>query len=325
MWRAGLVAIILMVTTEAKALTVEGWRVLLFPINNQPSGCVMTAPLQDGTTFSLVVMSDFTWGISLANARWTLVKDGVTDVAAYVDRRFVASGKAQHLSGNLVLLPLTGADPYRALQRGHRLDLQTPFGNLSFGLKGTARAMAAVLGCVQALNRSTGQTGRRDQPGVRLVSAAEATAMLTGLLNTSGVRDYRLHTSPQNRNAVTFELSDGTVGLLAAARGRETKNVDDYASVVISRSSKLCKGSFISGKEMLPSASGNVVRKVTAMCSDGGEAIVTETTVIRRPDGLLIELSHMFRDEGDRLQTEARKGQMGAVMDAAVRTSAGWR
>jgi hypothetical protein len=205
------------------------------------------------------------------------------------------------------------------------LDLQTPLGNLSFSLEGTAKAMAAVLDCVQALNRTSTSVAstHQEQRDFYPVQAAEATVLLANLLNAAGIRDYELLPPTKNSPVVTFKLSDGTLGLMAAARGR-TKSADDYASFVISNYSGLCKGSFLSGKEVVPSTDGTVIRKLTSMCNEDGKALVTETTVIRRPDGFLIEISQTFPDGGTGLQELPKEGQRGAIVDAAMRTSGDW-
>src|SRR5262245_34822889 len=162
------IAAMLFSATASLAFTanVEGWDVRHFAApNKQVTSCIMGADFQDGTRFSIIVTSNYSWALGLANKEWKLRKGGTTDVAAYVDGQFIASGKAEHLTNDIAALPLTGAEAYRALRKGQRLDLQTPYGKLSFALKGSGKAMYALLDCVKTLQPvqpPPGQSADRD-------------------------------------------------------------------------------------------------------------------------------------------------------------------
>jgi hypothetical protein len=79
--------------------------------------------------------------------------------------------------------------------------------------------------------------------------------------------------------------------MFLALRGQGTVSADDHATYLISQLSDVCKGGeFLSGKQSVPSTDGSVVRKVVSSCRSGDNAGITETTIVRRPDGFLVEL-----------------------------------
>jgi hypothetical protein len=309
--------------SQALAYDLNGWQISRFPDNASATGCLMGGNYRDGTRLSIIVFKDYSWALALANKTWTLRKDGSTDVAAFVDNRLIASGKASHTSTTVAILPLKGASPYRALQAGRRLDIQTPYGKLNFALTGTSRAMDAVLACVKALQPTPPPPPPVAASDFQLVPAAEATALVANLLTTAGITGYRLDPPKQSDSRIFFTLADGTVGYFLAARGSNTKNADEYAGVVISNRSNACKGEFLSGKQAVPSVDGSVVRKIVTTCRVGADAVITETTVIRRPNGFLVELSQAGGTP-TALNAGEKGGDRAAVVNAAM-TSASLR
>jgi hypothetical protein len=116
--------------------------------------------------------------------------------------------------------------------------------------------------------------------------------MLGKLLNAAGLKNYRFDPPKGDGGWVTFTLADGTFGRFAAALGAGT-NADNYTALVIGKQSSQCNGDFMSGKQPVPSVDGSVVRIVTTTCRQGEMALVTETTIVRHGNGLLIELSQI--------------------------------
>jgi hypothetical protein len=310
----------LLATTPVEAQDFAGWQLKYFPDDRSPTGCMMSADYRDGTRLSLIVTTKYDWALGLSNKSWALQKDATTDVAAYVDRQFIASGKAISLDTHIALLPLTGAAAYRAIQGGQQLDLRTPRGNLSFILTGTGKAMSAVLDCAKSLNRGQSSPPTSTASEVQIVPLAEATVMLVNLLNLAGISGYQLQPPSSTNGAVAFAFSDGAQGLFLAARGQGTKTADDYAAHVISKGSETCKGEYLSGKQPIPSVDGTVVRKVIATCRYGDIALVTETRVVRRPDGFLAELSQTrVLSSETSSNPSAADSAWAALSDAAIR------
>lgn len=317
-----------LVASPAFALKVGDWDVVAYPSSGAKNGCIMTGTYQDNTKFSVMVTKEYKWGIGFFNGSWKLAPDGSTPATLIIDGVTVTSGTAKHLGKDLAYLPLGGSAAYTALQKGYSLDVVTPIGKLNFQLSGTARAMAAVLECVDLVNGKTPSTPLSppaSQPAAatfQLVSQAESLVLLTNLLNASGVAGYRLERPAADSNAARFTLPDGSEGRLIAARGN-TKSADDYANVLIETLSKDCKGDFVSGRQNLPTTDGSVARKVVSTCKTGQNVKVTESTVLRYASGYLMNLSLTLPENIQALEAGAygkdRKSLTDAVMQIGDR------
>jgi hypothetical protein len=316
---------LLFLSAPAHAYTVEGWDVRLFPEAQKATGCIMGGTFQDGTRLSVVVTETLDWSLALSNNSWNLSQGGVTPIAAYIDRRLIAEGKASHFTNKIAILPLSGASSYQALRMGHRLDIQTPAGNLNFQLKGTAKAMMAVLQCAAELKRRQPSTASAPPPppvtfDFAYLSQAETTVLVTNLLNSAGVRDYRLDPPQQNNQFVSYRLRDGTRGYVLASRGKNTKTADEYTGVVIARASNLCKGEFMSAKKSIPSTDGSIVRQVLTTCKEGAVISAMETTIIRQTTGFLIDLSQTRPTSLSGMEDQpASNNIQSAIVDAAIK------
>jgi len=117
--------------------------------------------------------------------------------------------------------------------------------------------------------------------------------MLDKILNAAGLKNYRFDPPKAEVAWVAFTLADGTSGRFAAALGPGT-NADNYTAYVIGTQSSYCKGDFMTGKQSIPSVDGSVVRIVTTTCRQGEMAAVSDTTIIRHGNGLLMVLSQVF-------------------------------
>ena len=153
------------------------------------------------------------------------------------------------------------------------------------------------------------------------LSQAELMVLLTNVLNDAGVQGYRLENPLRADDpAVIFTLADGSKGKLFAVRGAETWSADTYAGLAVGHMARLCQGQFSSGKQSVPSVDGSVIRKVLTTCQQGDATFVTERTIVRHANGLVIELTHIFRTD----HTTARSDQERAAMvDAAMRVRDG--
>ena len=309
-----LVALLLS-TTAAPAYRahVDGWEVFDFDAKDMNVvGCMAARPNQEGTRLNFVISTTYSWAVGFANEAWQLPKGGRTDIAAYVDRKLIASGKGWHLDEKTIFLPVAGVEPFRALQMGHRLVVQTPYGSEPFALVGSAKAMYAALDCVATLAPPPTASQAR-----QVVPQSEAAIMIVNLLNAAGIR-YQLNQSRPGSAAVTFSMADGTFGSFVASRGAGTPRADDYAADVIRSWSEFCKGDFISGRQAIPSVDGSVVRKVLTTCRASEGTKAAEITIIRRPSGFLVELTHVYPAE-----TVPNEVGRAAIMDAAIRMVGG--
>ncbi len=318
-WLIGLL-VLFMSVLPAQAYNVAGWNVVYFPDEKAPLGCMMSGEYRSGITFGLFVSKAYKWSITLHDPSWNLAPDDTTDVAVFVDRKFIASGKAAHISTKLAHLPFSGADAFKALQIGRRLELRTPYGKLRFSLKGTQKAMNAVLDCVKRIPGTQARSSDQSESDAAMVPVTEAAQIVTDIFKLAGVENYQLEPPEEGRSEVSFKLPDGTSGFFVAARGSKTHKADDYAGQVIGKWSNVCKGDFLSGKQSVPSTDGSVVRKVVTTCRTGEADIVAETTIIRRPNGLLMELSQVFPEsQAGQPGQDGSGGMRASIVDAAIR------
>lgn len=295
------------IPAHAQSVHVAGWEVKPFAEGSAASGCSMAADYQDGTRVGIVMFNDHSWGLTLYNASWGLKTGTKVRVDAYVDNRLLTSDSAAVIAPNLALLELQGASAYRALMAGQKLELYTNLGEVRFRLTGTAKAMSAVLGCVGRMNgdSTTAATQSPNSEDAYAVSRADATVLVTNMLNAASVRDYKLLPPKNNENGVVyFTMADGSLGAFFAFRGKDTPSADTAIGSWISRASTDCKGEYLSGKQSLPSTDGSVIRKAVGTCREGGTAIITETTVIRRESGFLLTLTQS-RPEQANLETSS--------------------
>src|SRR5689334_22870003 len=263
-----VISALLLTTTTCLAyrVNVEKWEIRYFP-EAAPAGCIMGGNYVDGTRLSIVVSKNYQWGLGLSNQKWNLQKDGSTDVAVFVDQKFIVSGKAKHWDRTIAVLDFPNADAFRPLQTGHQLNLAVPGGNLSFTLPGTAKAMSALLDCVKTLQPGREPSAAAAATDYKMVPPAEAAVMLSNLFNSAGIQGgWRLDPPKPNQEWINFRLASGANGFFRAARGSGTRSADEHATHVIGRLSELCKGSFLSGKQSEPSTDGSVVRKVVTTC-----------------------------------------------------------
>lgn len=307
-------AAVILSTTPSQAYKVGHWT-----IKSSTDLCHMRAGYVDGTLFSLAVNKSYGWGISLFNSKWKLNKNGTTDVAVFIDGRFITSGKAKHINEQTAVLPLVGVSTYQALRRGYKLKLQTPFGDLRYALTDTAKAMIAVLNCVKSLpGGAPNQTAKSAPQDNELLSQSEASLLLSKMLASSGISGYTID-PPGKGHIVKYNLGDGSRGLFWAARGINTKSADEQTGFIISSLSSECKGEFLSGKKSIPSLDGSVIRRVITTCRMPKHTISTQTTIIRRSNGFLMELTNITPEGVASVNQGEASGDGHALVDAAMR------
>ena len=313
------------------------WTIEYMQNEGRKSGCLMQTGYVSGTKLGVAVYKDYAWGLALYNESWKLKLGGTTDVAAYVDGRLMATGKASSISSNFAILPLEKAAVYRALQIGHVLELKTPSGQLNFSLDGTAQAMELVLDCVRGLQPPTQEsteTATEPKPisdASNAVSSADATIMLTNMLNAAGITGYRL--VPPNASIekgkgegeVSFVLGDGSKGFFTAVKNSPPDGADEVAVGVVQGAATYCKGEFKSGKQPVSTSDGSVVRKTVAACKTESGTVIAETTIVRRSDAQLYYLMHIMNEGSRSLSDDSPESASGGpqLTDAAMRFGPG--
>jgi hypothetical protein len=314
-----LIAIAMLVTAfPASAYDVAGWSLSPYPVE-APTGCGMFGSEQEGTRLGVIVSRNYEWWLGLHNPSWHSTPGAVTTIAAFVDNKFLVRGRAISVTNTEAVIAVQGTAAYRALQDGDQLRLETPKAVLTFRLTGSALAMAALLECVKGLDQVK-PPAVATTPDFQVVPAAESTVMLTNLLNAAGIHDYRLGPPNGDTQVVSFMFSDGSQGIFAAARGRDTKDADEYAGYVIATISRDCKGEFLTGKQSVPSVDGSIIRKIAVTCRTPQQSKIGEILVIRRVNGLLMSLAQTAAATplGDNSSQGATQRERSGLIEASM-------
>jgi hypothetical protein len=273
----------------AHAYDVSGWDVQPVAVDGKFIGCSMAADYDRGTRAGLMVIPREGWVITLTNRDWNLQKGYTTPANVIVDGRTVASGTAEALDKNFLVLPLEGADAYNALQRGYGMRIQTRAGTVNLSLTGTRNAMDAVLSCVQSNRQAWDKPAPapKQQPtnDLAAVPGSQALVLVTNMLASAGLTGYRV--DPPKDDLVSWTLANGVRGGLIAFRNFRGEPEEGAAELIKSMSSN-CRGDFVSAKKSTPTYDGSIVRKLVTACTEGGERNEAYITLIQQSDLLLI-------------------------------------
>jgi hypothetical protein len=271
------------------------------------------------------------WNLAFAHPQWSLTIGEVIPVTFIFDRNTRINLTAKAIDKTLAIVPMPDtSELVSAFRRSFILQAITKNDQFEFRLDGTSRLLPALVGCVRRnIEPSTG--AQASTPPARSISRpsgsatdyqelsqAEAAIMLTNLLNSAGVSNYRLEPPTQASVGASFTLSDGTRGFFIGARG-STKSADEYATHLIGLLSQSCKGDLVTGRQSVPATDGSVIRKVISTCKSSEGAAITESTVIRRPNGFLINLSQTLPVSVATLSEGTGGKDREAIIDAALR------
>lgn len=158
---------------------------------------------------------------------------------------------------------------------------------------------------------------------VEVVPRETALVFVTNMFSKAGITGFQLLPARdrESSHVVSYRLADGTLGSFSASRG-QTVSADDHVAMVTSIFSKACMVTFGSVVEKLPSTDGTVLGKLSTRCISGGSRSAVETTVIRRPDGLLINMTEtvslLSMEERSQDWGEPTSGSKRGLLDAAL-------
>lgn len=279
------------------------------------SRCAMTANYKSGSNLIFDVDPQFSWRLWVQNPNWNLSAGNSVAAIILVDGKNSIPVNASAVGKDLVMIPLM-TDKYvvENMRRGHFMEFVAGSVRLPFSLQGTNAAIAKLVECVRVASQ-----GARDY---RMLTSGEASVLLSNLLSQSGVVGFSLEPPSNDSPTAKFSLGSDIKGYLRAARGRHTKLADEYASDTLATVSRACAGEFTSNKQSIPSTDGSVTRRILTTCRSGLDTEVLELTIIRKSDGLLIEIGLSFAGDNKL----ARDGAIAprntdAITDAAIRFS----
>lgn len=147
----------------AYRINTSGWRGGSY--NNKTTGqfshCVVSAKYKRGDRLLLSINRKFTFSVGVADNRWNLRKGARYPVTMQVDRRRTFERTALAVSSRQLVITINDRITFFKMVRGGRtLRISANGLNRGYSLRGTSRALNAVLRCVKRQNRNA----RYDKP-----------------------------------------------------------------------------------------------------------------------------------------------------------------
>ena len=140
--------------------------------NNKVTGnfshCVVSAKYKRGDRLLLSINRKYIFSIGVADPRWNLRKGSRYPVTVQVDRRQPFERTALAVSSNQLVITINDRVTfYRMVKAGRNLRIRANGLNRGYSLRGTSRALNAILRCVKRKNRYANVDAPRgpvDQP-----------------------------------------------------------------------------------------------------------------------------------------------------------------
>lgn len=269
---------------SAKAASIGGWEVRPAYDDGKLSSCAMWGEFNGGMTLGVLVKSDYSWAFAFGHKAWQLTKDQAFVATVSVDNLNIGDGRAHAYSetgGVLKLVP--GA--YEILQRGHAIRISALGMASTLSLKGSQRALQAVLDCVRKnSSQATRQTTSSDDGSGIPVPGVEAVTMLSNLLSTLGYAGYTID-QPKD-DIIHWTFSDGSRGHFFAFRNF-AGSTDQAVAAFISQTAEGCAGDFASAKHATPTTDGTEIRSLITSCRDQRGTRTLRTSIVKRGDTIL--------------------------------------
>jgi hypothetical protein len=307
-----LVAAVALFGSPAGAFKSGGWE---GQANNDEAGkfrdCTMTADFENGITLVFIISRDRAWGLALVNDKWNLDVGSAQPVTLAVDSRNLIPSTAKVVDVHGILVPLENEGPVvNAMRHGQRLNVVTPSGKVSFRLRGTSDAIAALAACVSdnledekaargtaafAALEAKPAKDNKDNPN-RLFTASEAVVFASNLLASAGITNYQLidpAKNPMPNFDVVWTYANGIIGAIAGYKDMGDVDLDEAVTVVMADDSKNCNGDFASGKKHSEPADTLSVRRLFTACRTDGKSIEIHYTLVKTESGHLIQIAHL--------------------------------
>jgi len=250
--------------------------------------------------------------------------------AIYVDKKPIGKGNGMGAArGSIVFSLPSTRNTFSSLYNGNSIQIKTQSTSLkSYTLAGSAAALLKLKECVSIRGSSPGLSSQKGFPSssprfrnVKVIPARESIALLTSMLNASGIAGYTLLPLKANSSYVDFNSVDGSVNIFLAYREATDPNLPNRRiNRLISIISKDCKGRFISGKDNIPSTDGSIIRKAAIKCLKDDHDFISEVLVIQKPNGLGIELTTMYTTYPNSIPKPDRSIRDGAILNTVLKS-----
>jgi hypothetical protein len=282
--------------------------------------CAISARFDKGLSLSIVLEAGGGW--SLLFIRPEGFSSTPVTYALYADGRMIHSGQGVPEAGGRVIrieAPFS-EETLQRLERGTTLRVLSSYGDATFSLKGSAKAITELRRCVAGRSANAfgpgmnkGQTplekaaAKEDSAGPRVVARAELIPYATEILENAGFADYRfLPTDEKSSSVLAWQFEDGAFGSLAAVERAASVDLDRFIGDITAADTGNCKGEFANGKRAPRFVNGVEIRKVFASCSAGPRSFYVEYALVRLPNGFLVKLASATPGSSTLLTSEGK-------------------
>lgn len=196
--------------------------------------CSASTTYRSNILFLVAVTRDMRWNLGFLHPQWKLTAGEMIPVTLIFDGKSKIDLPAKAVSEILALIGMPdNSELISAFRRSFTLEAFAKGDQFQFRLDGTSRLLPILVDCVRRNLPATGPQAAAplgnapsetssSSKDYQELSQAEATVILTNLLNSAGVSGYRLEPPTQSSLGASFSLNDGTRGLFLGARKAPT-------------------------------------------------------------------------------------------------------
>ncbi len=308
------------------------WDGSAFADDNGFTHCAISAPYQSGITLHFAIDRKYLWRMGFSHPNWTMRAGDSFGIVYQIDGYRSVSAEATVIDPTFAMAELIATERlFNQFRRGNTLRVRSGGETYSFSLRGTSKALAIALQCVNrwidyrpyrapeqpappvASNEPAPSGSASDDDGSAPPLFATspqdmlaATRFAVSLFSSSEFSGYKLMTENEMtrdgtpefiRSAAVGWSSPEAIGTLHVI-APDALDPTDAIAEVMSGDSKNCKGSFASGKKTV--ADGTPVITAFAACKEGGKyTFYNDYIAFRRPDRKVYLISSMQSGKAD--------------------------
>lgn len=301
------------------AISYGNWSGSAFAEENGFTHCAISAPYQSGITLHFAIDRKYLWRMGFSHPDWSMREGDSFPITYRIDGYRSVSAQASVIDPTFALAELIATDTlFNQFRRGNTLRVYSGGETYSFSLRGTSKALAIALRCVDRwLNyrpyrapdqpappvASSGPAEEGSAPSIFASSPQDmlaATRFVVSLFSASEFSAYKLVSEDELsgddtpdflKSAAVGWTSPETVGTLHVIAAGALDPTDAIAEVM-SGDSKSCKGSFASGKKT-GTGDSKVITAFAACKEDGKYSFYNDYIAFPRPDGKVYLISSM--------------------------------
>jgi hypothetical protein len=232
------------------------------------SHCAVVTSYVSGIMLGFGVTRDFTFRMVASHEAWQMPVGSQYELVYQIDRYQPFYETAQAVTSNSVLVSFQNAEQlFDYLRKGHVLTIYSQGQSFVFDLKGSYRALTAVLDCTTdqiylETARNNAPNPFDTQPTQAATSAqmrqltteqqTDITVFASNLLSQSGLAQFTLvagHQIPEEYRSGFHVLwrAGGVIGGATFTSQDLGLGIEDIPSLIIARDSRACDGDFASG------------------------------------------------------------------------------